>query len=47
MELVHGFDAHADPGMAARSQGEFAAVIVGTVGCLTAPTRGLVELMEK
>ena len=46
MEIVHGLNTHADPGMAARGQGEVAAVIVGTVGCLTSPTGGLVELMQ-
>jgi hypothetical protein len=47
VEIVHDLDAHADPRVTYGSQKEFSAVIMGTVGCLTAPTGHVVELMQK
>jgi hypothetical protein len=47
VEVVHRLDAHADTGVAAGSQKELSAVVMGTVGCLTAPTGHFVELMMK
>jgi hypothetical protein len=45
--IVHDLDAHADPRVTYGSQKECSAVIMGTVGCLTAPTGYVVELMQK
>jgi len=47
VEIVYGLDTHADSGVTQGSQKELAAMVVGTVGCLTAPTGHFVELMEK
>src|SRR5262249_7392263 len=47
VEIVHDLDAHADPGVTYGSQKVFSAMIMGTVGCLTAPTGPVVELMQK
>jgi hypothetical protein len=47
VKLVHRLDTHADPGVTHGSQKEFSAVIMGTLGCLTAPTGHFVELMQK
>jgi len=47
VEIVNDFNAYADPGVTYGSQKEFSAVIMGTVGCLTAPTGPVVELMQK
>jgi len=47
VEIVNDLDAHTDPGVTYGSQKEFSAMIMGTVGCLTAPTGHVVELMQK
>jgi len=47
VEVLHGLDAHANPGMAHGGQKELCAVIMGTVRVVTSPTGHLIEFMEK